>query len=67
MAQPIKIYYDREADFLEVLFSNETGFMRETNHDDVMERVSGSGKILGFTVMQVSRHDKEKPLVAELI
>lgn len=66
MAQPIKIYYDRESDFLEVLFSDESGFMRETNHDDVMERVGKNGEILGFTIMQVSHHDKEKPLVAEL-
>jgi len=66
MAQPIKIYYDRESDLLEVLFSDEAGFMRETNHDDVMERVDESGKILGFTVMRVSRHDKEKPLTANL-
>ncbi len=65
MAQPIKIYYDRESDFGEVLF-DESGFMRETNHDDVMERVGKNGEILGFAIMQVSHHDKEKPLVAEL-
>jgi hypothetical protein len=41
--------------------------MRETNHDDVMERVSESGEVLGFTVAQVSQHDKFKPVVAELV
>lgn len=46
MAQTIKVYYDREGDFLEVLFSGEPGFMRKTNHDDVMERVGEDGKIL---------------------
>ncbi|MFQ5673449.1 MAG: DUF2283 domain-containing protein [Nitrospinales bacterium] len=49
----VRIYYDREGDLLEVLFSDEAWFMRETHHDDVMERVS--------------RHDKEKPLVANLV
>ena len=66
MAQTIKVYYDREGDFLEVLFSDEPGFMRETNHDDVMERVGEDGEILGFSVMRVSAHDKEKPLMADL-
>lgn len=67
MAQPIKVYYDPEGDFIEVLFSDGAGFMRETNHGDVMERVSVNGEVLGFTIMQVSRHDKGKPLMAELV
>ncbi|PIQ97438.1 MAG: DUF2283 domain-containing protein [Nitrospinae bacterium CG11_big_fil_rev_8_21_14_0_20_56_8] len=67
MAQTIKIYYDRESDFLEVRFCDKPGFMRETNHDDVMERVSEDGEILGFTIMQVSRHEKENPLIAHLV
>ena len=66
MAQPIKVYYDHEGDFIAALFSDEAGFMRETNHGDVMERVSANGDVLGFTIMQVSRHDKGKPLMAEL-
>jgi uncharacterized protein YuzE len=66
MAQSIKVYYDREGDFLEVLFFEEAGFMRATDNDEVMERVSKNGKVLGFTVMQVSRHDREKPLIANL-
>ena len=66
MAQPIKVYYDQEGDFLEVLFSDEPGYMRETNHSDVMARVSEKGGILGFAIMQVSSHDKDKPLLADL-
>ena len=63
----MKIWYDREGDYLEVLFSDEAGIMRETGNDAVMERVSEEGKLLGFTVMNVSAVAKGKPLVAELL
>lgn len=67
MAQQVKIWYDPEGDFLEVLFSDKAGYMKETNNDAVMERVDEQGNILGFTVMQVSRLAKQKPLIAELM
>ena len=67
MADKVKIWFDAEGDFLEVRFSDKAGFMRETNNDAVMERVDERGNILGFSIMQVSRLAKEKPLVADLI
>jgi uncharacterized protein YuzE len=67
MAQTVKVWYDREGDFLEVLFSDKPGFMRETDNDAVMERVDEEGHILGFSILQVSRIEKQKPLVAELV
>lgn len=67
MNQQIKVWYNPEGDFLEVLFSDKAGYMKETNNDAVMERVDEKGNILGFTVMGVSRLAKEKPLVADLI
>lgn len=67
MAQQIKVWYDPEGDFLEVLFSDKAGFMKETNNEAVMERVDEQGNVLGFTVMGISRLSKEKPLVADLI
>ena len=67
MAQQVKIWYDPEGDFLEVLFSDKAGYMKETNNDAVMERVDETGNILGFTVMGVSRLTKEKPLIADLM
>jgi uncharacterized protein YuzE len=67
MAQQIKVWFDAEADFLEVRFSEKAGFMRETNNDAVMERVDEQGNVLGFSIMQVSRLSKETPLVAELV
>ena len=67
MAQKIKVWYDREGDFLEVLFSEKPGFMRATNHDSIMKRVDEQGNILGFSIMQVSRLTSSKPLIAELV
>ena len=52
---------------MEVLFSEEPGFMRETEDDRVMERVDEAGNILGFTVSNVSELRKGKPLTAELV
>ncbi|HEY6170199.1 MAG TPA: DUF2283 domain-containing protein [Verrucomicrobiae bacterium] len=66
MADKIKVWFDAEADFLEVRFSEAAGFERETAHDAVMERVDASGKVIGFSVLGVSRFKKDKPLVAEL-
>lgn len=66
MAQKVKIWFDPEGDFLEVLFSNKAGYMRETSNDAVMERVDDKGNLLGFSVMQVSRLAKRTPLEAEL-
>jgi uncharacterized protein YuzE len=66
MAQQVKVWFDAEGDFLEVRFSDKAGFMRETKNDAVMERVDEDGNIIGFSIMQVSRLARQKPLVAEL-
>lgn len=66
MAQQVKIWFDAEGDFLEVRFSDKPGFMRETSNDAVMERVDEEGHVLGFSIMQVSRLARQKPLAAEL-
>jgi len=50
-----------------VRFSEAPGFMRETDHDAVMERVDEQGQVLGFSILGVSRHSREKPLEAELL
>lgn len=66
MAQTVKVWFDKEGDFLEVRFSEKPGFMRATENDAVMQRVSEEGEVLGFTVMAVSKLDKDHPLVAQL-
>ena len=55
MAQSVEIWFGPKVDFLEVLFSDAPGFMRETENDAIMERVDVEGNILGFSVMNVSR------------
>ena len=35
----IKIWYDKEGDYLEVLFERKMGYFRETENDAVMEKV----------------------------
>lgn len=50
----VKIWFDREADYLEVLFDQREGFFRETENDQVMEKVDADGNILGFSVLKVS-------------
>ena len=67
MADKIKVWFDAEADFLEVRFSDAAGYEKESKHDAVMERVDAQGHILGFSIMGVSKFKKEKPLEAELI
>jgi hypothetical protein len=67
MASTVKIWFDKEGDYLEVLFSDKPGYMRETDNDAVMERVDEEGNLLGFSVLGVSNLDSEKPLVAEFI
>ncbi len=54
MTKKVKIYYDKEADFLEVLFSDQAGYMRETDNDAIMERVDDEGNLLGFSILGIS-------------
>jgi uncharacterized protein YuzE len=67
MAERVKIWFDPEADFLEVIFSEAPGYMRETENDAVMERVDTEGNLLGFSILAVSQLAKSKPLIAELL
>jgi uncharacterized protein YuzE len=54
MEKEIKIWYDKEADFLEVIFEKQTGYFKETENDAVMEKVDDKGNILGFSIQKVS-------------
>ncbi|MBC7234182.1 MAG: DUF2283 domain-containing protein [Chloroflexi bacterium] len=50
----IKIWYDKEGDYLEVLFERKAGYFRETENDAVMEKVDEEGNIIGFSILKVS-------------
>lgn len=66
MAEKVKLWFDPEGDYLEVLFSDAPGYMRETKADAVMQRVDEQGRLIGFSVLGVSRFQKDHPLEAEL-
>jgi uncharacterized protein YuzE len=67
MANKLKVWFDPEADFLEVRFSDAAGYEKETNHDAVMERVDAEGHVIGFSIMGVSQFSKDKPLEADFV
>ena len=67
MADKIKVWFDAEADFLEVRFSDAAGYDKETKHEAVMERVDAQGHVIGFSVLGVSKFKKSKPLEADLV
>lgn len=61
----VKLWYDPEGDYLEVIFEEKEGFFRETENDQVMERVDLEGNILGFSILKVSSL-RAKPLEVAL-
>ena len=61
----VKLWYDPEGDYLEVIFDQKEGYFRETENDQVMEKVDQAGNILGFSVLIVSKLSK-KPLEVAL-
>ncbi len=67
MAEKVKVWFAPEGDFLEVQFKDAPGFMRPTAHEAVMERVDEQGQVLGFSILGVSRVQKDHPLEADLV
>lgn len=62
----IKIWFDSEGDYLEVLFERKAGFFRETDNDAVMEKVDDKGRIIGFSILKVSALKEKSPLSISL-
>jgi len=50
----VKMWFDPEADFLEVIFEQKAGYFRATANDQVMEKVDEEGNVIGFSVLRVS-------------
>ena len=67
MADKVKVWFDAEGDFLEVRFTDDVGYMKETDNEAVVERLDERGRVIGFSIMQVGRLAKQKPLVANLL
>jgi len=65
MGKEIKVWYDKEGDYLEVIFERKAGYFRQTENDAVMEKVDEKGNLIGFSILKVSAL-KEKPLSISL-
>jgi uncharacterized protein YuzE len=66
MGKEIKIWYDREGDYLEVIFERKAGYFRETENDAVMEKVDEEGNVLGFSILKVSALKEREPISVSL-
>ena len=61
----VKMWFDPEADFLEVTFEQKAGYFRDTDNEAVMEKVDEQGNVIGFSVLRVSAL-KKSPLEVAL-
>jgi hypothetical protein len=66
MGEEVRVWYDEEGDYLEVLFARKKGYFRETENDAVMEKVDEAGNILGFSILKVSSLKGSSPLAVTL-
>jgi uncharacterized protein YuzE len=66
MAKEIKVWYDGDADYIEVLFEQKPGYFRETENDAVMEKVDERGNLLGFSILKVSALKGDHPISVQL-
>lgn len=66
MDKEIRVWYDKEGDYLEVLLERKEGFFKETEHDAVMQKVDSEGNVIGFSIMKVSALKGRGPLSVEL-
>ena len=55
----LKLWFDKEGDFLEVLFNDEPGTFEETQNDQVMVRINAKGEVTGFQILSLSRMPKK--------
>ncbi len=51
----LKIWYDPEGDYLEIMFSQGTGEFLPTSSQNVMLKVDSLGQMTGFAIMNVSQ------------
>ena len=66
MEKEVRIWYDKEGDYLEVIFERKGGYFRETENDAVMEKVDEEGNIIGFSILKVSALKEQEPLSISL-
>lgn len=62
MEKNITVYFDKEGDFLEVLFEKTEGYFKGTENDAIMEKISNDNRVLGFSILNVSKITSKKPV-----
>ena len=55
----LKLWYDHEGDFLEVLFEDVPAFLEEIE-DDIFECCTPDGRVIGFAGFNFSKYDRDK-------
>lgn len=55
----LKVWYDQDGDYLEVRFDDAPASMEEVA-EDVFERRTPDGRIVGFAVFNFSKHDRQR-------
>jgi uncharacterized protein YuzE len=66
MEKEISVWYDKEGDYLEVMFERKAGYFKQTENDAVMEKVDNEGNIIGFSILKISALKEQKPLSISL-
>ena len=53
----VKVWYDNEGDFLDITFEEAPATMEEIE-DDLFERRSIDGRVIGFSLLNFSKHNR---------
>jgi len=62
MGEEIRVWYDKDGDYLEVLFQIKKGYFTETESDAVMKKVDEIGNVIGFSILKVSALKGHEPI-----
>lgn len=62
MQNGIEIYYDREGNYLEIIFEKKEGFFQKTENEDIMQKVDKEGNVLAVSILNAISNDKTHPL-----
>jgi len=66
MGKEIRLWYDKEGNYLDVIFERKAGYFKETENDAIMEKVDEKGNIIGFSILKVSALKEQKPVSISL-
>jgi uncharacterized protein YuzE len=62
MEKDVKVWYDQEGDYLEVLFDRKEGYFVATENDAIMEKIDSEGNVIGFSILKISALKDQSPL-----